>query len=108
MFANLNVNVTADKSLVRGFPQNFGNVVINNCAFKGLRRHLFDLHNGTTWGDKVTDQAVLYRTIIEDSEFCFENCTNDYAIFMRGNKLMWSNTFKFVNNIVNSFCVLKP
>ena len=102
MLANLDVNVTADVSLWRGFPKEFGNIVINNCSFKGLRRHLLDIHNGTTHGDHPTIQSVLYRTIIEDSEFCFKDCANDYSILQRSYKMLWSNTFKFVNNIVTA------
>ena len=102
MLANLDVNVTADVSLWRGYPKEFGNIVINNCSFKGLRRHLLDIHNGTTHGDHPTIQSVLYRTIIEDSEFCFKDCANDYSILQRSHKMLWSNTFKFVNNIVTA------
>lgn len=97
MFANLEVT-HGDVSLVRGFPSKFGNIVINNCAFKTLPRHLLDMHNGTTY-----DNTTLESVVIEDSEFCFVNCPNDYSILQRSNKYnMHLGTFKFVNNIVTS------
>ena len=102
MLANLDVNVTADVSLWRGYPKEFGNIVINNCSFKGLRRHLLDIHNGTTYGVQAITQSVLYRTIIEDSEFCFKDCANDYSILQRSQRALWTNTFKFVNNVVTA------
>ena len=102
MLANLDVNVTADVSLWRGYPKEFGNIVINNCSFKGLRRHLLDIHNCTTYGVQAITQSVLYRTIIEDSEFCFKDCTNDYSILQRSQRALWTNTFKFVNNVVTA------
>ena len=97
MFANLEVTHD-DVSLVRGLPKTFGNIVINNCAFKTLPRHLLDMHNGTTY-----DYTTLESVIIEDSEFCFVNCANDYAILQRSNaNNMHLGTFKFENNIVTS------
>lgn len=96
MFANLEVTHD-DVSLVRGFPQSFGNIVISNCAFKTLPRHLLDMHNGTTY-----DNSTLESVVIEDSELCFVNCANDYAIIQRSGKNHHIGTFRFENNIVTS------
>ena len=96
MFANLEVT-HGDVSLVRGFPSKFGNIVISNCAFKTMPRHLLDMHNGTTY-----DNSTLESVVIEDSELCFVNCASDYAIIQRSNKNHHIGTFKFENNIVTS------
>ena len=96
MFANLEVT-HGDVSLVRGFPKSFGNIVISNCAFKTLSRHLFDMHNATTY-----DDSTLESVVIEDSELCFANCASDYAVLQRSGKNHHIGTFKFENNIVTS------
>jgi len=96
MFANLEVT-HGDVSLVRGFPQSFGDIVISNCAFKTMPRHMLDMHNGTTF-----DDSTLESVVIEDSELCFVNCASDYAIIQRSGKNHHIGTFKFENNIVTS------
>ena len=96
MFANLEVTHD-DVSLVRGFPNKFGHIVISNCAFKTLPRHLLDMHNGTTY-----DDSTLEGVIIEDSDFCFVNCANDYAIMQRSGRNLHLGQFTFVNNVVTS------
>ena len=96
MFANLEVT-HGDVSLVRGFPSKFGNIVISNCAFKTMPRHLLDMHNGTT-----VDNSTLESVVIEDSELCFANCASDYAVLQRSGKNHHIGTFRFENNIVTS------
>ena len=96
--ANLTVTNVNDESIIRGFPKIFDKLLINNCAFKNMTRHLIDIHNGTT----ADGQSSLYEIRIEDSEICFANCNNDYSIVQRSQKDLYCRTFKFVNNVVTS------
>ena len=97
LFSNLELEQVSDCGFVRGTPQNFGHVVISNCAFKNWTRTLLDMHNGSNVAN-----STLKSIVIEDSDFCFKGCTNEYSILIRQAHKLNLDSFKFVNNVVTS------
>ena len=102
LFSNLELEQVSGCGFVRGTPQKFGKVVISNCAFKNWDRTILDMHNGTNYANSTLDAII-----IEDSEFCFKGCTNEYSILIRQGHKLDLGLFKFVNNVVTSEATTK-
>ena len=102
LFSNLELEQVSGCGFVRGTPQKFGKVVISNCAFKNWDRTILDMHNGTNYANSTLDAII-----IEDSEFCFKGCTNEYSILIRQGFKLDLGLFKFVNNVVTSEATTK-
>lgn len=93
MLANLEVSYSADANIVRGHPENFGSIVLNDCSFKQMTRTLFDFNNGT-----VAATMNLDRVSITNSEFGLNNAAA-YILLSSASNVNLTD-FIFENNVV--------